>query len=345
MNVVKEHKPADADLMDLAIAQAEHGRLLAPPNPWVGAVVVTETGTVYPGYTQRPGDEHAERVALRRAGRAAEGATLFVTLEPCSHQGRTPPCVGPIVASKVSRVVVGIADPDSNVSGSGIEQLRHAGIDVEVGVGSDAIEIQLASYLHHRRTGQPYVVLKSAATMDGRTAAPDQTSQWITGDEARADAHRLRAMSDAIVVGAGTVRADNPSLTVRGVIAADNKPPREPLRVVLGEAPPDAEVRPCLEHSGTIGDLLVRLGADGVVSVLVEGGAEVAAQFHRAGVVNRYVMYFAPALMGGDDGRAIFAGLGSSTISDVFRGTLDRVQQLGNDVRIDILPTVVPDEV
>ncbi len=330
---------SDIDLMETAIAQAEHARLLAPPNPWVGASLVTQNGSVFVGYTQRPGNDHAERVALRRAGDAARGATLYVTLEPCSHHGRTPPCVDAIIDSSVSRVVVAVVDPDQRVSGAGIEHLRQAGIDVEVGVCAQRVEQQLAPYLHHRRTGLPYVVLKSAATLDGQTAAPDQTSQWITGPEARKDAHRLRAESDAIIVGAGTVRADNPRLTVRDVFAVDGKAPRQPVRVVLGAAPPNAAVRPCVERGGPIDEVLEQLGKDGVVSVLVEGGAHVASQFHHAGVVNRYVVYVAPVFMGGNDGKTIFSGSGAGTISDVFRGTLDGVQQLGNDVRIDIVPT------
>jgi diaminohydroxyphosphoribosylaminopyrimidine deaminase / 5-amino-6-(5-phosphoribosylamino)uracil reductase len=156
-----------------------------------------------------------------QAGADAAGSTLVVTLEPCSHHGRTPPCVDAIVAGGVARVVVGLLDPDPKVAGRGADALRDAGIDVEVGVGAESVAEQLAPYLHHRRTGRPYVVCKLATTLDGGLAAPDGTSQWITGVEARADAHRLRAESDAIVVGAGTVRADDPALTVdtsRGLI-------------------------------------------------------------------------------------------------------------------------------
>ena len=204
--------------MRAAIEAAAAVRTTTSPNPWVGTVVVDDGGRIVAtGATQPPGGAHAEREALRHAGAAARGATLVTTLEPCSHTGRTPPCVDAIVDAGIRRVVVGIEDPDPKVAGQGIAALRAAGIDVTVGVEAAAVEAQLAPYLTHRRTGRPYVVLKLAATVDGRTAAPDGTSQWITGEAARADAHRLRAESDAVLVGAGTVRADDPSLTVRHV--------------------------------------------------------------------------------------------------------------------------------
>ena len=172
--------------MRLAIAAAAEVRTTTSPNPWVGTVVVDDAGRVLgTGATQPPGGAHAEREALRHAGAAARGATLVTTLEPCSHVGRTPPCVGAIVDAGIRRVVVGIEDPDPKVGGDGIAALRAAGLDVTVGVEADAVEAQLAPYLTHRRTGRPYVVLKLAATIDGRTAAPDGTSQWITGEQAQ----------------------------------------------------------------------------------------------------------------------------------------------------------------
>jgi diaminohydroxyphosphoribosylaminopyrimidine deaminase/5-amino-6-(5-phosphoribosylamino)uracil reductase len=205
-----------------------------------------------------------------------------------------------------------------------------------VGIGAEQVEAQLAPYLTHRRTGRPHVVLKLAATVDGATAAPDGTSQWITGPEARADAHRLRADSDAIVVGAGTVRADDPSLTVR--LPDGEADGIEPLRVVLGSAPAGARIHPCLEHDGPIEALLDDLGARGVLQVMVEGGAGVAAAVHRAGLVDRYVVYLAPALLGGDDGRGLFAGPGAASIADLWRGELVDVRRVGTDLRIDLVP-------
>lgn len=326
---------ADDAHMVRAVAAAESVRTATSPNPWVGAVLVTATG-VYEGATAPPGGPHAEVTALGRckaAGDTAEGATLYVTLEPCAHQGRTPPCVDAIVAAGVARVVVALADPDPLVSGRGLAALRTAGVEVSVGTGAELAVPQLAPYLKHRRTGRPWVVLKLAATLDGRIAAPDGTSRWITGEAARRDVHALRAQSDAVLVGAGTVRADDPELTVR-----DAPVGRQPLRVVLGRAPEHARVRPALELDGDLGGVLDHLGGVGVLQVLVEGGARVAHDFHAAGLVDRYVLYLAPALFGGDDARPLFDGKGALTIDDLWRGRLVSVAQLDGDLRVDLAP-------
>ena len=316
--------------MHRALELAAGARGTASPNPWVGAVV--EPGG-FEGATHAPGGPHAEIVALEAAGDAARGATLYVTLEPCAHTGRTPPCVDRIVDAGVTRVVVGIEDPDERVRGAGIRALRAAGVTVDLGRCAEEVGDQLAPYLKHRSTGRPWVVLKLAATLDGRIAAPDGSSRWITGEAARADAHRLRAESDAVIVGAGTVRADDPSLTVRHAPGG-----RDPLRVVLGKAPEGAKVHPALELTGDLGDVLDDLGRRGVLQALVEGGATVAGEFHRAGLVDRYVLYLAPALFGGDDARPLFAGPGAPTIGDVWRGRIVSVHRLGEDVRIECSP-------
>ncbi|MFP5318923.1 MAG: bifunctional diaminohydroxyphosphoribosylaminopyrimidine deaminase/5-amino-6-(5-phosphoribosylamino)uracil reductase RibD [Acidimicrobiia bacterium] len=316
--------------MRRAMALAEGVRGTTSPNPWVGAVVVPGR---FEGATSPPGGPHAEAVALAAAGMRARGATLVCTLEPCSHHGRTPPCTDAILAAGVRRVVVGVEDPDPRVKGSGLDRLREAGLDVVVGVCADEVRAQLAPYLKHRETGRPYVVLKLAVTMDGRTAAADGTSRWITGEAARADAHRLRADCDAVVVGAGTVRADDPELTVRAVDT-----PRQPLRVVLGKAGADAKVQPAVELFGEPREVLEELGRLGVLSAVVEGGATVAGAFHRAGVVDRYVLYLAPAILGGDDGRPVLAGPGAATMAAVWRGRIVAVRQLGDDLRIDLVP-------
>jgi diaminohydroxyphosphoribosylaminopyrimidine deaminase/5-amino-6-(5-phosphoribosylamino)uracil reductase len=319
----------DEELMWRAMALAGSVRGTTSPNPWVGAVLVTEAG-VFEGATQPPGGPHAEIGALTAAGDAARGGTLYVTLEPCAHTGRTGPCADALIEAGVARVVVGIVDPDERVAGTGLERLRQAGIQVDVGLYKDEITAQLAPYLKHRTTGRPYVILKLAATLDGRTAAPDGTSQWITGREARADAHRLRAESDAVLVGAGTVRADDPALTVRDVAG------RDPLRVVLGRAPEDAKVHPALELSGELDAVLDKLGGMGVVQLLVEGGPTVARSFHAARLVDRYVIYLAPAMMGGDDGPGLFSGPGASSMAELWRGRIVASEMIGDDLRIEM---------
>lgn len=321
---------ADSDLMQRAIEAAATVRRTTAPNPWVGAALATADGAVHVGATEPPGGAHAEIVALRVAGPTALGATLATTLEPCAHQGRTGPCTRAIIDAGVSRVLVGVGDPDPQVAGAGVAELRRAGIDVVTDVAAGDVEEQLAPYLHHRRTGRPFVVLKLAATVDGRTAAPDRTSQWITGEAARRDAHRLRAESQAIVVGAGTVREDDPALTTRLVDGPD------PRRIVLGTAPAAAKVRPCDEWDGPLDQLLEDLGADGVIQLMVEGGARVAASFHRQGLVDRYVIYLAPAMFGGDDARPLFAGPGAPTIGALARGRFTEAGLVGDDLRVVI---------
>ena len=322
----------DIEAMQQAMHLADAVRPTTSPNPWVGCVIEAPDGQVFEGATEPPGGRHAEVVALDAAGPAARGATAWVTLEPCAHHGRTGPCADAMIAAGIVRVVVAIEDPDPKVSGKGFERLRAAGVEVEVGVLADAVRAQLAAYITHRTTGRPWVVLKLGVSLDGRTAAPDGSSQWITGGAARADAHHLRAESDAIVVGAGTVRADDPSLTVRDTDG------RDPLRVVLGTAPAGARVHPAMEFTGELPDLLDALGDRGVLQVLVEGGATVAGAFHRAGLVNHYVMYLAPVLFGGDDGVPLFSGPGAATIADVWRGAITAVTPLGGDLRIDLTP-------
>jgi diaminohydroxyphosphoribosylaminopyrimidine deaminase / 5-amino-6-(5-phosphoribosylamino)uracil reductase len=327
--------------MRQAIDLAAGVRSLTSPNPWVGCVVVpaasdlrtqSEGDLCFEGATAPPGGPHAEVSALDAAGALAKGATLYTTLEPCPHFGRTPPCTEVIIAAGISRVVVGVLDPDPKVSGLGVDALQQAGVEVTVGVAADEIEEQLAAYMTHRRTGRPLVVLKLAASMDGRIAAPDGSSKWITGEKSRRDAHELRRISDAILVGAATVRLDDPELTVRN----EPVPERQPLRVVLGQAPIDSKVHPAIELTGEPGDVLDELGERGVLQLLVEGGARVAAAFHRAQVVDRYVIYFAPAFFGGDDAVSMFAGPGAPTMDQLWRGRVVSVERLGDDVRMEL---------
>ncbi len=328
--------PDDTEYMRRAIALADSARGFTSPNPWVGSIVVPadDPALTFGGATAPPGGPHAEIAALSQAGPTrARGGTLYTTLEPCAHTGRTPPCTDAIIGAGVARVVIGLEDPDPLVSGRGAEALRASGIEVTTGVEAAAVADQLAPYVKHRRSGRPWVILKMASSLDGRTAAPDGTSRWITGEAARHDVHRLRAQSDAVLVGAATVRADDPELTVR---LPDRSTPRQPLRVVLGTAPAQAKVHPALELSGHLEDVLTELGRRGVLQLLVEGGAGVARDFHAARLVDRYVFYVAPALFGGDDARPIFSGPGAGTIDEVWRGKLVSVERLGEDLRVEV---------
>ena len=321
----------DEVLMEDAITEGDKARLHAPPNPWVGALVVRDGVVIARGHTQVPGESHAEVEALRRAGEDARGATLVVTLEPCCHVGRTGPCVTAIIEAGVSRVVVASLDPDPRVAGGGVRALHEAGIEVEVGVGLEAVRRQLAPYLWHRVTGRPYVVLKVASTLDGVVAVADGTSQWITSAAARRDAHLVRAQSQAIVVGSHTVEADDPALTARldDIVL-------EPLRVVLGRAPETAKVHPCWERQGDLGAILDELGEHDVLQVLVEGGPTVASAFVDAGLVNHVVWYVAPAFAGARGSRGALAELSTPTITALRRGRFLEVRRVGEDIRMDL---------
>ena len=326
----------DQQSMREAVLVAASAHHICRPNPWVGAVLVASDGRRFSGFTQPVGQAHAEVQALRAAGEAARGATMYVTLEPCNHFGRTPPCTEAIIAAGVARVVIGVQDPDQRVAGTGIARLRDAGVAVQVGVEADLVREQLASYLHHRRTGRPLVMLKLAMTIDGYIAAKTGAGGFITGEPAHRRVHELRAASDAIVVGAGTVRADDPQLTVR------DAPGTSPRRIVLGRAPIGARVHPCTEWAGSLTDLLDTLGGENVLQLMVEGGAKVAASFHQAGLIDRYVFHLAPAVMGGGDGVPAFAGDTAATLADVWRGRTISTQQLGDDVEVVIEPQRSP---
>jgi len=319
----------DERMMRLAVDTAVNARLRSRPNPWVGAVVVATDGQVFCGATLQPGEAHAEVVALQAAGHNAHGATLYTTLEPCSHTGKTGPCTQAIVDAKITRVVVGVIDPDKHVAGNGIKKLRDAGITVDVGIEQTLVKQQLAPYLHHRRTGRPYVILKMAMTLDGRVAMPD-SSQWITGETARKRVHQLRAESDAILVGAGTVRADNPSLTTRNV----NGP--SPRRIVLGNVLPTDKVNPCLEWTGSLPKLLDTLGNEGVIQLMVEGGPRVATSFHNEQLINQYILHLAPIIAGGSESPNALAE--STDMSSMMNGHIVSTQVLDNDIEIILEP-------
>lgn len=302
------------------------------PNPPVGAVVLDAAGLVVgEGATQPPGGRHAEVVALQQAGDRAH--TAVVTLEPCHHTGRTGPCTQALLEAGIRRVVVACAEPTALARG-GADALRTSGVDVVTGVlEAEVAAGPLAAWLHRQRTGRPLVTWKYAATLDGRSAAADGTSRWVTGESARADVHRLRAESDAVLVGVGTVLADDPQLTVRP------DPGHQPLRVVLdrdGRTPDAARVRDGSAATwiatGDPAAVLKELADRDVVSVLLEGGPTLAAAFLREGLVDRVVGYVAPALLGA--GSAAVGDLGIGTITDAVRLHLTDVTRLGDDVRL-----------
>ncbi len=313
------------------------------PNPPVGAVVIDADGMIAgEGATQPPGGPHAEIVALRAAGVRSRGATLVTTLEPCSHTGRTGPCTDALIAAGVAEVSYAVTDPTPEAAGGG-RVLTAAGIDVHPGLYADlAAAGALRGWLFAVEHGRPHVTWKYAATLDGRVAAADGSSRWITGDAARVDVHRLRGESDAVLVGSGTVLADDPHLTVRGEDGelADH----QPLRVVVdrrGRTPSTARIHDeraetLLLDSADPGHALKVLYDRGIRSVLLEGGPTLAGAFVRAGLVDQVVGYLAPALLG--DGPAALGAAGMSTIADALRLRVDDLTVLGGDVRITATP-------
>jgi diaminohydroxyphosphoribosylaminopyrimidine deaminase / 5-amino-6-(5-phosphoribosylamino)uracil reductase len=324
------------------------------PNPRVGAILVGSDGSVLGEYAHRQaGETHAELGLLERVEEVPVEATLVVTLEPCVHTGRTPPCVDAIVAAGVRHVIVGSVDPDERVSGRGLAALREAGIEVEVGVEQQAVEDSDPGYFHHRRTGLPLVTLKQATTLDGQTAAADGSSRWITGTAAREDAHRLRSLYDAVLVGAGTVRADDPRLDVR--LTGYDGPQPVPV-LVAGRRPLPADLRVWDRHpiviasdeaslpgldviragSGGVVDLraaMEGLAARGLLSVLVEGGAGIAAALWESGLVARGTLYLAGKMAGGT-GRGAFDRV-FSTLTEAVDVEITSIVHLGPDLRID----------
>ena len=320
-------------LMRHAIAMGDTARIRARPNPWVGSVVVCADGSQHEGATKQPGQRHAEIVcmdAARNAGASLINATLYSTLEPCSHTGRTGPCCEAIVAAGITRVVVGVTDPDSRVAGNGIDYLRRNGVEVIEGVCKDDISIQLAPYLHHRRTGRPFVMLKMACTLDAKTTLPDGP-RWLTGESARVRVHQLRAESDAIVTGIGTVHADNPSLTVRDFDGPS------PLRIVVSRdqsLPTDAAIQPAMTWSASLPELLDHLGERDVVQLMVEAGPTLATAFHQQGLIDRYVFHVAPIVSGHPEASPVFNGEPASSIHDLVHGTLVSTSVYGDDIEL-----------
>jgi diaminohydroxyphosphoribosylaminopyrimidine deaminase / 5-amino-6-(5-phosphoribosylamino)uracil reductase len=272
-------------MLERAIELAERGRGTTHPNPVVGAVVVLDGEVVGEGWHERKGGPHAEVVALDAAGEAARGATLYVTLEPCDHHGSQPPCVDAVLRAGVAKVVVGAKDPTRD----GIARLREAGVEVDLVDSWDA-RVQNEAWLTWARLGRPFVTYKAAVTLDGRMTIPGR--RWITGEESRRLVHELRAASDAVAVGMGTVRTDDPRLDARDVDA-----PRQPRRLAFGTGPlPAGSELELLD--GELDAELARLGAEGVQSLLLEGGGTLAGAFFRAELVDKVLMFVAPTLSG-----------------------------------------------
>lgn len=351
--------------MKEALELAEKGRLLAPPNPWVGCVIVKNNSIVGRGHTLQPGSSHAEIMALTEAGGKAKNADMYVTLEPCCHWGRTPPCVEKIIQAGVKRVFTAIIDPDHQVKGNGIVKLQENGIQVNIGMLSDEVETQLASYLHHRRTGLPYVILKSAPSIDGRIAAKDNSSQWITDEAAREDAHQIRAYSQAIMIGAGTAVADHPKLTVR---SHTHQLSKQPLRVICdthGKIKPegplfDISIAPTMIYTSSqcskkiveswqekgvevcivpvtqtgidLNAVLKDLGAKGVLQLLVEGGAALQSTFLSEGLFQQLVVYYGNCLLG-NEGLPMFSNIAVDNIQKAPRLKLVESKVIGTTVK------------
>lgn len=326
--------------MALAVEQAGRVKGGTYPNPPVGAVILDADGEVAGvGATQPPGGPHAEVMALRRAGRKAAGGTAVVTLEPCNHHGRTPPCVDALLASEVSAVVYAVPDPNP-VAAGGAARLGESGVTVTAGVLGDAVAGGvLREWLHKQRTGKPHVTWKFATSVDGRSAAADGSSQWITSEAARTDVHRRRAVADAIVVGTGTVLVDDPVLTAR--LPDGSLAERQPLRVVVGKREISSDSRVLNDDSRT---MVIRTRDPQEVlralsertDIILEGGPTLAGAFLRAGVIDRIVAYVAPILLGGpvtavDD-------VGVLSIAHAQRWRYDGITPIGPDVLLSLVP-------
>jgi len=338
------NQPQSVDSLDAAMRLAiEHSYQVKGttyPNPPVGAVIVDPQGRVVGvGATEPAGGDHAEVLALRRAGGLAAGGIAFVTLEPCNHYGKTPPCVNALIESRVSLVVYAVDDPNA-IAGGGAGRLQAAGVQVRSGVLADQVAAgPLREWLHKQRTGLPHLTWKYASSVDGRSAAADGTSQWISSEASRLDLHRRRATADAIVVGTGTVLADDPALTARrpdGSLAD-----RQPLRVVVGmrEIPPEAKVLNDDSRTMVIrthDPMEVIRALSDRTDLLLEGGPTLAGAFLRAGAVNRVLAYVAPILLGGpitavDD-------VGVPTIARALRWRFDAIDRAGPDLVLSLVP-------
>jgi diaminohydroxyphosphoribosylaminopyrimidine deaminase/5-amino-6-(5-phosphoribosylamino)uracil reductase len=358
----------DERFMRRALQLAALGLGRTAPNPPVGAVVVRDGQVVGEDFHPRAGEPHAEALALQEAGARARGADLYCTLEPCCHQGRTPPCAEAIIAAGVARVVYAFSDPDIRCAGQGEERLRQAGLEVTAGLLRDAAQELYEPYMKHKTTGRPFVTLKLALTLDGKAAAADGSSRWITGEAARRLVHQWRNEADAVMVGSGTVLSDDPQLTVR----PEPTDGRQPLRVIVdtqvrtplqarvlsepgrclvavGQAllparqaaleQAGAEVLPLPEAGGHVdlAALMQALGQRDIMSVLCEGGPTLAAGLVRAGLVDKLRLFYAPKLLG-ETGRDGLGNLRLTTMAEALPLRLAGVESLDPDILVTAYP-------
>lgn len=354
-------------MMRRALGLARKGIGKTGPNPAVGCVIVRDGAVVGEGWHRRAGTPHAEVHALAAAGAMAGDADVYVTLEPCAHFGKTPPCAEALVAAGVGRVYAGMVDPNPQVSGKGLERLAAAGIGVVAGLLEDECREVNEPFIKHVTTGLPFVVLKSALTMDGKSATSCGDARWITNDRSRRFVHKMRSRLDAIMVGVGTIIADDPELTCRSPEGKD------PLRVVVdsglrvplnarvfhlkscaktlvaavsGDAAKIAGIRElgadvliCKEKDGRVDlhDLMARLGAMGVQSILLEGGSILAGETLRLGLIDKALLFYAPKLVGGE-GPGLFAGSGVERMEDAIRLKKVTLARFGEDILIQGYP-------
>jgi len=358
--------------MTLALRLAAKGLGKTSPNPMVGALVVKNGRIVGRGYHHGPGQPHAEILALNQAGQRANGATLYVTLEPCRHLlKRTPPCVPAVIQSGVRQVVVAMVDPNPSVKGRGIAALRRAGITVTSGIAQEEAAQLNRAYLHWVKTGHPYVILKAGMTLDGKIATAKGESRWITSSYARQEVHRFRSQVDAVVVGVGTVIHDDPALTARLSDRPLKLAPKQPLRVVLDSrlrTPPTARIcakqdqaktlivttsrasrpRRPFEQAGveilslskkkgrvSLPALMTVLGKRGITSVLIEGGSTINAAVLREKLVSHVLFYLAPTLLGGQDAKAVIGGRSPERLAQALTLRHVTVRRIGNDVVVE----------
>ncbi|QCR32757.1 bifunctional diaminohydroxyphosphoribosylaminopyrimidine deaminase/5-amino-6-(5-phosphoribosylamino)uracil reductase RibD [Lysinibacillus sp. SGAir0095] len=362
---------SDREYMQLALDLAASAKGNTNPNPCVGAVIVKNGVIVGTGLHRKAGEPHAEVHAFRMAGDHANGATLYVTLEPCSHYGKTPPCAKLVKESGISRVVVATMDPNPAVAGRGINLLREAGLEVEVGLLEKEARKLNERFIHNMLTSKPFVVSKFAMTLDGKIATHNGQSKWITSEEARLQVHKLRHEMDGILVGVGTVLADNPSLTTR----LPHREGKNPIRIILDselKTPLNANVANTavaqtiivsahdvdetkvkqLSEKGVqiitvsksnqglnLNEMLDELYKLGITDVLVEGGAELNASFLREGLINKVIVYIAPKLLGGRHSKSPFAGMNIDYIDDALQLEFDSIEQIGPDLCITAYPT------